>query len=329
MKSLSRRFALLISLAFVAIPAIAGSIDSLSLVPSDAVSVGMIRIAQMRTSPLTSRLFTETDKISVDGDAKEFLQDAGLNPSRDIDTVFASMAPREGSLTEPNVLVIAEGRFDANRLAAAITARGAETRSSAGTAYYVFDKPHHRGDGDEEGAVAFLSSSLAIAGNEEAVVDALERRAAGGGSFRNASLIGRELHRLDEDATAWALVDVARAKRLGGARVPRSGSDPADALAAALKTVSIVGISGTNTGEALSLAAFGISNDAETRQLIEDTLRGLTAAWRLAAQEKAPELVSALRKFEIGQTSDSVTIRGTIPASVLKAAGQRMHQHAK
>jgi len=55
----------------------------------------------------------------------------------------------------------------------------------------------------------------------------------------------------------------------------------------------------------------------------------LTAAWRLAAQEKAPELVSALRRFEIGQTSNSVTIRGSIPASVLKAAGQRIHQHAK
>ena len=47
----------------LAIPAFAKS-DALSLIPNDAVTVGMVRIADMRSSPLSSALFQQTDKVS-------------------------------------------------------------------------------------------------------------------------------------------------------------------------------------------------------------------------------------------------------------------------
>ena len=43
--------------------------DGLALVPADAASVGVIRFADLRTNPLSARLFSETDRITVDGDA--------------------------------------------------------------------------------------------------------------------------------------------------------------------------------------------------------------------------------------------------------------------
>src|SRR5207253_5229827 len=89
-----------------------------------------------------------------------------------------------------------------------------------------------------------------------------------------------------------------RAERLGHHPHIASTSEPASALASALKSLSTVAIWATDTGDSLKLGGFGISRDAETLQLLEDTLRGLLAAMRLAVQDKSPELVPVLRKFE-------------------------------
>ena len=67
---------------------------------------------------------------------------------------------------------------------------------------------------DHNGAVAFPDGHLALVGTEAAVVAALNARAAGGTSFNAASGLARDLGRIDPRATAWAIVDVARAHGL-------------------------------------------------------------------------------------------------------------------
>jgi hypothetical protein len=41
--------------------------------------------------------------------------------------------------------------------------------------------------------------------------------------------------------------------------------------------------------------------------------------WRLAVQEKSPELVSVLRKFTVSSDSEAVSIHGTLPGSFLRS----------
>src|SRR5215208_2863996 len=87
------------------VPAAFARSGALGLVPSDAVSVGVVRIADMRSSPLSAALFQQTDKITADGDAAKFLMDAGLQPSRDIDVVVVATSPRTALGHEAEVLV--------------------------------------------------------------------------------------------------------------------------------------------------------------------------------------------------------------------------------
>jgi hypothetical protein len=304
---------LLLACAFaaLALPVLAKS-DALTLIPNDAVSVGVVRIADMRSSPLSSMLFQQTDKISANGDAEEFLRDAGLQPTRDIDLVMLATSPRTTLGHDADVLVAAEGRFNVDRLTRALVTRGAEKRSNANGTYFIL--PKHDDASDERGAVAFADSHLALVGTQAAVLDALANRAAGGTSFASASGLGRELSRIDPHATAWALVDVARAQRLaGGAHIPTHDMST-QALNSALKSVSTVALSGYQ----LKLGAFGLSNDPETLQLLEDTVRGALAAMRLAVQDKSPELVSTLRRFTVSHTDNSVTISGTVSAEAIR-----------
>jgi hypothetical protein len=305
---LFRTVVALVAVAALALPAMAKD-DALSLVPANAVTVGMVKLADMRTSPLSSLLFEHTDKMSTDGEAAKFLADSGLSPTKDVDVLVIATSPRTSLGSEADVLVIAEGRFNAEKLTAALIERGAVKKGA------YLSIPEEEG---EQGAVVF-TPSLAIAGTERAVVAALEARANGGTGFRSRGALGPDLVRLDSNATAWALVDVTRAARLtkGGTIHTGKGSS-GDALQAALKTVSTLGVWAKDKGDALELGAFGLSSDDETLELLEDTIRGGLSALRLAVREKAPDMVTVVRRFEVSRSKDAVLVEGSIPATQLR-----------
>lgn len=288
--------------------------DALSLIPADAVTVGVVRLSDIRTSPLSATLFQHTDTMSSNGEADKFLSDAGLDVKKDIDVLVVTTAPVTALGSEAKVLVAADGRFNIERLTSALVSRGAVKKTTANGAYFVLpeSKEHDRSHG--EGAVAFPDSHLALVGSEAAVAEALADRAAGGTSFATTSGLGRDMARVDTKATAWALIDVARARRLGaqGAQSHRENFN------AALKNVSTLAVWAVDAGDSLKLGAFGLSHDAETLALVEDTVRGALSMLRLAAQDKSPDLVSVLRKFTVQRNDDSVTVNGTVSAESLK-----------
>ena len=320
----STRLSVVLLALMLAVPAFAGH-DALSLVPNDAVSVGVVRLAELRTSPLSSTFFEHADRVGGSGDSDKFLRDAGLEPSKDIDLVMVATSPRTALGNEADILVVAEGRFNAQRLTAALIERGAVKKDG-----YLLTPEHDRGDASDRGAVAFPATGLVIAGTEQAVIEALAARKAGGTTFTNASALGHDLARIDPDASAFAIVDIVRAQRLtNGPKGPKRDHG----FATALKNLNTVGVWATDTGDAVRLGAFGMGSDAETLQLVEDTVRGALATMRLAVQEKAPEMVSVLRKFSVTRTDDSVTLRGSIDGDVLRnvvakgKAKKRSHDH--
>jgi hypothetical protein len=306
---MKRTLAVLVALTLLAVPALAKD-DALSLVPANAVTVGMVKLADMRTSPLSALLFEHTDKMSTDGEAERFLNETGLSPTKDVDTLVVATSPRTNLGSEADVLVIAEGRFDAAKLTAALVNRGAVKKGN------YLTLPEEKG---EQGAVAFPTASLAIAGTERAVIAALAARASGGTGFRARGALAQDYTRIDPNATAWALVDVTRAARLAKAGSIHTGKGPSgDALQAALRTVSTLGVWAKDKGNALELGAFGLSSDSETLQLLEDTIRGGLSALRLAAREKAPEMVTVIRNFDVSRKNDAVLVEGSIPAAQLR-----------
>lgn len=283
---------------------------ALALVPADATTVGMARISDLRSSAITGRLFSETDK-SIDGEAARFMREAGLRPAEDVDVAVVSMTPQASG--EPRVLVGFEGRFDPTRLAEAIVSRGAVKKASQNGAYYMLPEE----DG-EPGAVAFLSTNLVIAGSESAVKAALGARRSGGTTFFRTAL-GREAASVDPSATSWLVVDVQNSAKFN--QTPNftgSNSGPGAAMAGALKTVSFVNVWAKDAGDSMTFSATARTDDAETRELLEDTVKGLLSGWRLAVQEKAPELVSVIRQFSVNRSSNGVTLSGTVPAEMIR-----------
>ncbi len=298
----------------------AASDDALSLVPPDAATAGLVHVTDLRTSPLFDRVFGEADRISCDADAARFLSQAGLDPRQDVDLVVFAGVP--GPAGTGWALVALEGRFDPAKLASATAARGAALKTTAYGNYFLLPERKPEGARHGNGAVAYVSSRLVVAGSETAVAQALARRASGGGGFAAGEGLGRQMSRIDPKSSAWVLVDMSRVptrRRASG----ESPEGPAAAVVAAMKTVSFAALSVTVEGDGLKLSATGVSDHPETRQDLADAVRGVLAMWRMAVQEKHPDLLPVLRAFKVTEGKDSVTLSGTLPGASLRALTEK------
>jgi hypothetical protein len=259
------------------------------------------------------------DDASTDGDAQRFLRETGLTPREDIDTIVLAMSRGAADSTDGDVLVVFEGRFDLARIGGALAARGAVKQTGAGGEYYRLASEN----GGRPGAVALVNATLLVAGSEPAVVAALGRRESGGtGGLMSGQGLGKSLPRVDRDASAWALVDVTRfpaGSRHASHGAAEGDADPSRAIVGAMKSVSLLALQAKVHGDAVDFSAVGLSSDAESRSLIEDSLRGVLAMWRLAVQEKSPDLVSVLRRIRIEDDGEGVSISGTLPGSFLRS----------
>jgi hypothetical protein len=274
----------------------------------------MLRVADLRTSPLAARFFSDFDNATVDGDAAKFLAEARLHPIDDVDlVVFAA-----GNGGKGKALIAFEGRFEPERLSAAMAAREAEARTAPGGAYFLLKEKGqagHHGDG----AVAFVSRRLLVAGSEEAVVKALAARAAGGTGFTRGAGLGASLDKVNANASGWLLVDRTKLPEAKGSITISGGEgDAARNVLAAMNLVSAFAFQMTVKGDSLQLSGAGYTEDADTRELLEDALRGILAAMRIAAQEK-PEVVSAIRKFKVASDRHAVTIGGTLDGATIRS----------
>ena len=303
----------------------ASSDDALSLVPSEAASIAVIRFNELRTNPLASRLFNDADHLSGNGEAARFMEEANLKPREDVDTaVVVGLVPASG---DTPVLALFEGRFDPDRLSAAATVRGAARVSTSFGDYFLLPEKEPSNHG--RGAVAFVSPRLVIGGTDSAVATALAARAAGGTTFLSGAGLGSQLSRVDRASSVWALVDVTRYPQVknGFSRHSASGahegSEAGAALFGAMKSVTVFSFQATMQADDVALVATGVSPDAETRQLLEDSLKGVVAMWRLAVQEKSPDMVAVLRRFKIESNNDAVTVSGTLPASMIRSLSEK------
>ncbi len=331
---IGQRLAVALSLALLgqsSLLAVRRTEDPLALVPAGAVTVGVIHWNELRTSPLGAKVFAEMDEISTDGDAARFLEEAQLDPRRDVDTIIVAMSPAAPG-TGDQSLVFFEGRFDVDRLSTALLVRGGARRMASGTDYFRLPArdASAASRGGDPGALAFINRQLIVAGDEPAVVAALARRESGGaGSLMSGQGLGRYLARIRPDASAWALVDLKRfsSSRSQGTRrdaeVDAASGEPGQAIVGAMKSVSTLALQASVESDGVELSAQGLTGDAEARGLLEDSLRGVLAMWRLAAQEKSPETVSVLRRFQVENDGEGVSIRGKLPASFLRALSER------
>ncbi len=129
--------------------------DLLRHVPGTASAVVAIDSAALRAHPAVQDwLMRQHALTGTDSDVRRFLDDAGLDPLRDVDVMVVAVVP-DGDRTAGVALFA--GRFDPTALGAALAKRGAQAFSLAGTPAYRLASEH---EGGRAAVVALPSAEL-------------------------------------------------------------------------------------------------------------------------------------------------------------------------
>ncbi|HVN76127.1 MAG TPA: hypothetical protein VMT19_07405 [Thermoanaerobaculaceae bacterium] len=297
--------------------------DLLHLVPSDAQAIVAIDSATLRAHPLVqSWLERQHAWMATDETLKRFLDDAGLDPVRDVDLLLVAASGEGGEMSGVVFLV---GRYDPAALGSALTARGASPIEVAGTP--AFRLP----DSGRCGAPAVLvqrSQNLVIVGDETAVAATLAAPHA------VPPLIAAELAAgsVDLKAPFWmaATVPANLRRRAGEAadHVHGEGSEPVRGALLASGTVQKILIRGY-LDDSLRLVGTAVADTAENAGLLRDTAKGILAAARLHAQDACPELVDVLRNVDLSVDGAVLSGTGSVPIALLeKLAAAHAARHS-
>lgn len=121
----------------------------LNLLPSDAPAIAYIDVAALRklkNSPLAAVLGLAGTDPGADRDYQEFVRDTGFDYTRDLDKAAIAFWPASGKTTADDLgdnraLVIAEGRFDQEKIKARALRYGKLVTRGSESIYEVPGKP--------------------------------------------------------------------------------------------------------------------------------------------------------------------------------------------
>lgn len=260
-----------------------------SYIPPEAQVVAYADVRGVMDSDVRRRLL----RIERSGDrAGRFEEETGINFERDVDYVVASLTG--GGEDRP--LVLARGRFDADRVESAIRRRGGAVEIYNGTRLMVRPEP---GIG-----VAFVESDLVAVGTVASVRRAVDTKVSGIDVRRNEELM--QVVRQADDGDAWG---VARFEALTGA-----GRLPADVVRQ-LPPITWLAVTGNLDGGISAVVRVEARDEMAARDL-RDVVNGFVALARLQARDRA-EFAAVLDSIQLVSAGRTVSLAFAIPPELI------------
>ena len=258
-----------------------------TLVPADTNVLVELNLARLRGTPVYQQHLAPMAAHEL-GDITRL---TGIDPNRDVDQVLLASNGR-------NFVTLVRGRFNPADAASRMQANGASRTSDAGIA--VFEQ-----DGN---AIAFADSSMAVAGSDAAVRDALERRKNGGGGI--PAELKSVVDEVPSNDQIWAAV-------VGGAPAfPAEGNLRNLAELARLVNRAFAGLDVQN---GLNLQARADCGSEEDARRVHDALRGFVALARMSAPANRPELIHVFDAINIVREQTRVRLTASLDQKELDA----------
>ncbi len=157
----------LLAVLILALPSPAADPKLLSMVPANAEAVLGADFRAIMSSGIAQE-FMRSATGNSSADLNEMIALTGLDPRRDLhEVVAASMGTKPGAngKTQSQGLVFVSGNFNADRIAAAIAAKGGKKLAYQGRDLWM---PEQK-DGELAGVMTFLESGVLLAGDEQHV----------------------------------------------------------------------------------------------------------------------------------------------------------------
>jgi hypothetical protein len=299
----------IISAAIVTAPA-AGLLQGadpqlLNLVMPDVKIIAGINVDQAKTSPFGEYVIEQLQ--AQDPHFQEFVAETGFDPTKDLDEVLVAA---DGNGKTASHLTLARGTFDAGSIDAAANASGATSETYHGVT--ITENSQH-GDG-----FAFLSGSIAIAGDIASVKAAIDRQSAP--STLPASLLV-SVNQLSTTEDAWGISEVPPPALKAPASDPNLPTIPPTTFQNITQASG-----GLKFGAQVVLNAQLLANTAPNATAVANILEFLLNLGEIHFQQNAQAL-TALKSVAVSASGNTVTISASIPEAQAEALAQMKENH--
>ena len=266
------------------------------LLPADSVAVFGVDLGAAKASPFYERL---TAGVPVDG-LEDWIAETGFDPRQDLDGVVGAFY-LAGDDTEG--VIVARGRFDTILRSPRLD----ETMESSGSHRGVTIYQRRMSDGEVRGdsnSLAFLTDNLAVFGERDRVVNAVERHAAGGPSLAdNAELSGRATD-AQSSGQFW-MVASDSGKMLQS--VPSGGDQRQARILEIFATMSRMSLT-ADVVHGFELSFSGSCDTPENARTLAEAARGMLALARISLPVEEQDMLQLLDRVivqDMGQTFEA------------------------
>ncbi len=277
----------------------------LALVPPGTQLISGVHVSQSRLSPFGQFVIAQIQSHA--GELQMLVDQTGFDPRKDVTELLIAFngKPKNGA-----GLLLARGSFDPEKLKAAAVAKGATVEAYLGTDVLIGGgaAPDHHG-----GAVAFLSRTLAVAGDRESVRYAIAHANMSRPSGLNADLLAR-VESISAAADGWFVSVVPGTTVLPEALGASSSAGTGTAQAAAIQ--SIVQSSGSvHFGERIDLSFQAQTRSDKDASSLADVVRFVSSIVQMR-RDNDPNfgpIATALDNMKLNASGNVMTVALSMP----------------
>jgi len=282
------------------LPAKAADPTLLNLVMPDAKVLAGVNVDQAKTSPFGQYVLSQMQSQNQEMQKLEAL--TGFDPTRDVHELLVASNTVGGSNESHTGLFLARGNFDAAKITAAATADGGTTESYKGVTIVENPKGTH--------GVAFLGSTIAVAGDVANVKGAIDRQ-SGGPTIPAALVVLVNQWSSTEDA--WTISTVPPSSLHPPATAPNvpglNGTGPFNTIQSAA--------GGVKFGTSVVVTAQAQADNADDAKQMGDAVKMLAMLAQMQAAND-PAAVALAQSLQVTASGSTLNVSISLPEDQLQ-----------
>lgn len=305
-----RKIALFAGLILAGANAFAVDSQLLNLVMPDAQVMAGLNVTTAKISPFGQYLLAQIG--AKDAGLQEFINTTGFDPRQDVTEILAASvgAPSSPGNAAPGGLMLVKGTFDVTKIVAAAQAKGKVPVETYAGATLLSG-----GDGKQTHGIAFIGSTVAVAGDLASVKAALDR--ASGVNSINPALAAR-VQTLSSTQDAWSVSLASLSALIPGAAAQAAGPG-ADALQYIKDIQSSSG--GVKFGANIAIVGQAVTTDGQNAKALGDLVRMLASLAQMgaASNPQAAPIAQVLQTLQVSTDGNAVNLSLSVPESQVES----------
>ncbi len=294
---------LAVFLAAVA-PAFAVDQQLLGLVMPDAKVLAGVNVTTAKNSAFGQYMLNHIP--AGDQGLQNLIGLTGFDPRQDLIEILAASPAQQGSKTG---LVLARGNFDVTKITAAATANGKSQVQTYNGATLLVPT-----DAKDNGAVAFLNGTIAIAGDAASVKAAIDRQT---NPAPIDAAIASQAQTLSEANDAWSLTTTSPTSLLPAG----TANLPANQVTTILADVQSASGGVKFNDQTVAVTGQAVANSPQNASALGDVIRLIATmvTSNSAANTQAAAAAQLLQSLQVTTDGSAVNLALNVPEAQLEA----------